>query len=167
MKNLNKKMIVGLLSLVLAGSAFAATSQTSNFQATSTISTSCSLSVTNLVFGTINQTLGSNSASGSWTATCSNGLNYVMTISPGSSGNAEARTMLGTTVGNNDKLVYIISRDFSGTWLLGDVELGNTHKTNGVGNGTAQTTAFYGKVAGGQYVTPDNYSEDLTMTLTF
>lgn len=138
-----------------------------NFQVTATLQATCLLSVTNLNFGVFNSTNTSKTITGTWSATCSNGLAYTMGISSGVSGDPENRIMSSNDSNNNDKLIYTISDSIFFNPVIGEKNEGNVKTISGTGNGAKQDTIFYGLLKGPQFVTPGVYSESLSMTLTF
>jgi len=156
-----------LLALALAAistQAFAGT-ETATFQSTATLNASCVVSATNVNFGTITPASGVTNANGEITSTCSKSLPYTIVISGGTSGIANARTMAGTA-GNTDKLKYYLSptASYSSSW--GDGTNGTTI-VNRTGTGAAQSNTVYGSLPINQYLKPDTYSDNLTVTMTY
>lgn len=70
--------------------------------------------------------------------------------------------MTGSISGNTDTLNYNIYTD---------INYGNVWSTTAVfgmpGNGTNQVFVAFARAPLNQYVTPDNYSDNLTATLTY
>jgi spore coat protein U-like protein len=118
---------------------------------------SCSVSATNVVFGTYTGALVE--ITGTVTVHCSNGAAYDVGLSGGDSGSVTARTMENGTA----KLNYALtSGSYTGTnW-------GNTSPTwvTGTGSGNNQVLTVYGKLAAAQYVAPGSYSDTITVTVS-
>lgn len=162
-----KKSKISLLALALvalSSQAFA-TSITSSLQSTATISSSCLVSATDISFGSYSPRTGS-STSGTITSTCSNAVPYTISMSSGGSGNVSAKAMTGT---KGDTLLYSITNQANQE--LGD-GTGGTVVISLTGTGVAQTTTMQAQIVvlpGGvaQFVTPDNYSDTLTLTVAY
>ena len=164
MKKLTK--ILSALALVgLAQASFAATSTSANFQATATLNSSCVVTATNVAFGTITPAAtGTASATGTITSRCSNNVGYTLSINAGS-GTIAARTMTGATNGNTDKLAYNLYQDAGYATLWGDGTTGS--KVSLTGSGVTQTSTVYGTLSLNQYIKPDTYADNLTVTLSY
>src|ERR1700693_1902401 len=107
MKKLIKKGIVTSLiagfAALAAGSAMAGTA-TAVFQVTSTVTSACTVSSTNVAFGSITPALtGTAAATGTITSTCTKTTPYTLNINAGA-GTFAQRTMAGGLTGNTDKL---------------------------------------------------------------
>ena len=164
------KSKISLLALALAAissQAFAGTTS-ANFQSTATLSSSCVVSATNVNFGTITPAAtGTTTATGTITSTCSNNVAYSLSISAGSSAAITARTMVGGTAGNTDKLAYNLYTESALTNVWGDGTTGNGAKVSLTGTGIAQTSTVFGSLALNQYLKPDTYTDNLTVTLAY
>lgn len=163
MKKLISKMwlILGVMSITAysyAGSA------TGNFQATASLSSTCTISTwTDVLFGTLTPGSTSYYSNEAFNTTCTKGTAYTVTTGYGNAGTSN-RYMLGTTKG--DKLYYNLYTDTSYANIYGDGNNGTT-KLSGIGTGNAQTTIIQVKMAPNQYVTPDNYSDNITLTVNY
>lgn len=166
MKSLLKLSAVAL-AMAIGSSAFAATPQTATFQATATLNSSCLLSATAVAFGTFTPSITANTiaATGTISSTCSNNVPYALSLNAGSNGTIAARQMAGGTSGNTDKLAYNLYKEVAYTNILGDGTTGV--KTSLTGTGVAQTTTVYGKLDGTQFVTPDSYTDTITVTMAY
>ena len=161
------KSKISLLALALAAissQAFAG-SATANFQANATLSSACTVTASNVSFGTITPAAtGTVTANGTITSTCSNNVPYTLAINAGA-GTIAARTMAGGTSGNTDKLAYNLYTSSALTTVWGD---GTTGSTVGMtGTGAVQTNTVYGSLALNQYLKPDTYTDNLTVTLAY
>lgn len=164
-KSLILKSALVLAGLVGASSAFAGTA-TSNFQVTATVAATCTVSSTSVSFGTINPAAtGTATATGGISATCTKSTPYTLAVNAGS-GTFASRTMSGATSGNTDKLAYNLYKDSGYTTVLGD-GTNSTSTIASTGTGAAQSFTTYGSLALNQYITPDNYSDNLTVTLSY
>ena len=73
--------------------------------------------------------------------------------------------MAGLTNGNTDKLAYNLYQDSGYATLWGDGTTGS--KVSLTGTGSTQTSTVYGTLSLNQYIKPDNYADNLTVTLTY
>lgn len=160
-----KITLIAIALAAISSQAFAAGTATANFQATATVSSSCVVTATNVNFGTITpDATGSATANGVITSRCSNKVGYTLSLNAGA-GTIAARKMAGATAGNTDQLAYNLYTDAGATEVWGD---GATGSTVGLtGNGADQTSTVYGKLSLNQYIKPDNYADNLTVTLSY
>ncbi len=164
MKKLNTKLLAALALIGLAQSAMAGTTN-ANFQATATLNSSCVVTATTVAFGTITPAAtGDATATGTVTSRWSNNVAYSPSIN-GGTGTIAARTMGGAAVGNNDKLNYNLYTDAGATQVWGDGTTGS--KVSLTGTGATQTSTVYGKLSLNQYIKPDSYTDNLTVTLAY
>jgi len=115
-------------------------------------------------------TTGSNS----FTVNCSNTTPYYMALQSGNNAStAGLGTLKGATAGNTDTLTYQLCSDSTScATVWGNNGVTNTTVGNGksgTGNGAAQTQTVYAKVTGAApaLVTPDNYSDTVTVSVYF
>lgn len=180
------KLNIVLGALLLSVATFAqAGSATGNFQSGATLNASCQLTGGSINFGSIPTGSGVTNSSGSITVLCNGGLAYNILFSAGNSSNQLARGMSGVTSGNTDSLLYNIYTDTTYTTIIGDGNSGTTHPlsgstsgrpiTNGLSGGRNQYVSsgrliqwtIYGELQNNQFITPDNYSDNLTVTVTY
>jgi len=160
-----KISVIALALAAISSQAFAG-SATANIQATATLNSACVVSATNVAFGAITPAAtGNTTATGTITSTCSKSVPYTLTINAGS-GTIAARTMVGAATGNTDKLAYNLYADAGATLVWGDAT-GSSVKVMGTGSGTAQTSTVYGSLSNNQYLKPDTYTDNLTVTMTY
>lgn len=157
-----------MLALALAAistQSFAGTT-TGNFQSTATLSSSCLVSATNVNFGTITPAAtGTTAATGTITSTYSKDVSYTLKMSSGFSSDVMARTMWGTP-GNTDKLSYNLYTEVAATNIWGDGS-GSSVKVNLTGTGTSQSSTVFGQLPLNQYLKPDTYTDNLSVTLAY
>lgn len=158
-------MAMGVSSLVNTSMA---AGPTGNFQTNAVINSSCVLTASNVAFGGYTPTAAATAlnANGTINATCSNGVVYNLTLDGGKGGIA-TRKMAGGKSGNADFLFYNIYTTSAKTTIFGDGTTGNSGKITMTGNGNSQATTIYGSLLTNQFITPDDYSDNLTVTMTY
>lgn len=156
--------LVFAIVLLPSLSARAATS-TATFGVSATVQATCNISAASLAFGTYTGAVVT--ATSNITVTCTKGTSYNVGLDAGLTPGATVTTrqMKGATTSNTDLLSYALYSDsaMSSNW-------GNTVNTDtvaGTGNGSPQTLTVYGKIPGGQFITPDSYSDTITATITY
>ncbi|MFZ6719038.1 Csu type fimbrial protein [Undibacterium sp. Ji49W] len=92
---------------------------------------------------------------------CSQGTAYVVSLGGGGA-NANARQMSGPS---NATLSYALFQDASHSKLWGNAV--DSNAVAGTGNGNLQNLPVYGRIPAGQVVTPGNYNEAVSITLTY
>lgn len=131
----------------------------------------CSLSTTNLAFGTYNPaTATPTTATGSATANCISvtlAMNATVdfALSAGTSGNAAARQMANGTA----RLNYNIFQDAGHTTVWGNGSNGGTVQTMAIVNllSFTGTKTAYGRIPAKQYVKPGLYTDSIVVTFIF
>jgi spore coat protein U-like protein len=153
--------LLGFLALGLTTtSAFAATA-TTTFNVTATIANICSVTATNLAFGTVPATGAQNTST--ITVTCTPGDSYSVALTAGDSGAEGARYMKGTGA---HQLPYALTEtSYSGAnW-------GTTAgAVAGTGNGAAQPLTVYGTITAAQALAAPvdaTYSDTITVNVTY
>jgi spore coat protein U-like protein len=178
-----KSPLIGLLFSIIVSHVYAETS-TGNFQSTSTLNGSCTLTGGSLGFGAFQpQASGTTTARGTFSVLCTSTSAYDVIVSAGNSNNQQQRSMTGQE--SNDSLQYNIYTDTTYTTIVGDETGGTSHPMTGVVNGRSITNGIssgrsayisigrtvtwylYGSLNNSQYVTPDNYMDNLTITLNY
>ncbi|WP_081715969.1 spore coat U domain-containing protein [Paraburkholderia mimosarum] len=142
----------------------------------------CQLTGGSLNFGAIAVGAAPTNSVGSIQVKC-NGAAYDLKFSEGSSGNQLQRRMVGTTL--SDSLQYNIYTDATYSVVVGDGTNGTSHPLSGkagiqnIVNGKAGLTDaytgglmvkrwdLYGQVPGNQFVSPDNYTDNLVVTVVY
>lgn len=161
------KLKITALAIALAalsGSAMAG-SATTTFQVTATVNASCAIAATNVNFGSVTPAAnGDATATGSITATCTKTTPYTLAINAGS-GTIANRTMAGADSANTDKLAYNLYTGSDHTTVWGETIGADTVGLNG--NGAAQVSTIYGKLPLNQYIRPDSYTDNLTVTINY
>lgn len=141
---------------------------TTTFQTNAVINSSCVLTASSVAFGAYTPTATATAlnANGTINATCSNGVVYSLALDGGKGGIA-TRKMAGAKAGNADLLAYNIYTTSAKTNIFGDGTTGNGSKITVTGNGASQATTIYGSLLTNQYITPDDYMDSLTVTMTY
>lgn len=140
---------------------------TTTFQVKFTVNKACSVSATNLDFGTQDATATNvpGSTNGTITVTCSKGTAYTIGLLPSNNSSTGAGTMAGATTGNTDKVPYQLYQDSGLATVWGNTASTNTVGGSGTGSAQAAVTV-YGKVASANY-TPDAYADTVTVNVVY
>jgi spore coat protein U-like protein len=139
-----------------------------------TVTCSCTVSTTNVVFGAINPLSLSNTDSvGGVTVSCGGIAGLLIPlqvdISKGSSGTYSARTMIYGT----NALSYNLYQDSARSMVFGNgtngtVDASSSMLLNALGLGTPVTIPIYGRVFGAQVTAvPGSYADTIAVTLTY
>ncbi|MBA4242277.1 MAG: spore coat protein [Sphingobacteriaceae bacterium] len=165
MKNFKKSLLATALSLMAISSANAVVT-TSNMQATANVVGACTIEATAMAFGAFTPTATADTlaATSTLSSVCSNGVQYTLSLDKGTGTSIADRSMPGAIAENLDRLQYNIYQEVAHTTLFGE---GVGETIVNVGTGVAQSTTLYGKILTNQFITPDAYAEQLTVTLTY
>jgi spore coat protein U-like protein len=172
-----KKILIYFIALLASSTTYAGIasggSLTINFQVVNYCYIS---SVNGLSFGNYNSING-NTQIGSFNIACTSGVPYKISITPYpfSLGNNFIAQGDGTYVANrymtnNDNTSNILNYEiytdpsYSSVYCINPI-CGNS--VNSIGNGTTQTSYFYGKIPAGQTPTPGNYSASNQIQIDF
>lgn len=162
------RLFAAALCLSLPAPLIAATSTTS-FETSATVADTCSVSATNLAFGSITPVDNTNfDATSTVDVTCSNGTAYNIGLNAGansSDGTVSTRRM-SDGAATPEYLSYQVYSDSGRTTVWG-----NTVGTNTVaatGSGSTQSNTVYGRVPSGQQtVSTGSYADTVTVTVTY
>ena len=102
-------------------------------------------------------------ATGSITVSCTGSGKVIITLSTGSGGSYNPRSMAGPS---SDRLNYYIYKDVALTKLWGDGTSGTTKVSRNYSNNSKTATA-YGKIPSGQNVAIGAYSDIIIVTASF
>lgn len=161
MKN-NK--IWAIMALLFSAIQSQAGTATGNFQSIANLTPTCVVRTwIDINFGSITNGSTSYLSNEPFQITCTKGTTYDVTVS-GGNGTVDNRYMLGQLKG--DKLYYNLYTTTSYTTVYGDGTAG-TVKISGTGDGTTKLSILQAKMQSGQWVTPDNYQDNITLTLTY
>lgn len=160
---LGKSRIAVFIVALVPIAAGAATS-TSNFQVSATVSSSCSMSTSNLSFGTYDP-LALVAATGTTTVsvTCNLTTPYALKLDGGSTASSISSRAMTDGAGHN--LSYQLYTSALHTTVWGDGTTGST--VTGVGTGLAIPSVVYGQISTGQNVPNGTYNDTIAVTLSF
>lgn len=175
LKILFTSLALGALSPTFAGTI------DSNFAVNATVEPVCYLTAQDINFGVVDIKAPTNSI-GVVKIRCTSIQAHDLALSHGHSNNQLQRTMLGQA--NLDLLKYNIFTTPSYDTIIGDGANGTTHPIYGKSNGrdffgslygrplyqsmTGDIEFYlYGQIFENQYVAPDNYKDNLMITLTY
>lgn len=157
--------------LVVAGGALSlnsmAATDTGTFGVTATVAASCTVSGTDLDFGTTVNVLGGDvDQTSTLTATCTNGSAYTIGLDAGSGASATVTDRKMTHTDTTSTLNYTLFTDAGRSTNWDDV--GGTNVGTGTGNGAAQNLTVYGRIPTGQTgAIAGAYSDTITATIDF
>jgi spore coat protein U-like protein len=147
--------VLGIAMLCLATAPAQAATATTTFGVSATVQATCSVVATAMSFGTYIPTAASTSTS-TVTATCTTGATPTFTLSAGLGTGATVTNRL--MMNGGILLGYGLYSDAAHTQNFGTTATTMT-------SGTAVT--IYGQVPAGQYVTPNLYSDTITVTVSY
>lgn len=131
------------------------------FGATASSALACSVSATDLAFGTINPLIsGATDSASSITVTCPSSTSYSITLSAGNGTYAERELHSGTHV-----LSYNIYTDAARTIVWGDGTGGVAVEGTADSDGTIHTA--YGRVPHDPAAVPASYADSIVVTISF
>ena len=131
------------------------------FMVTATVAAACTVSATNLNFGTY-MSSADDYATSTITVTCTNTTPYTVGIDYGVTNQPQNRYM---TSAGGAALQYLLFQDAAHTVAWG-VPFYNT-AYSGTGTGAAQALTVYGDLYAGQYGTPGSYTDTLTVYVNY
>ena len=167
LRNLCPRGFAALLMSLGSAVAVAATS-TTTFDVTATVADACSVSATNLAFGSVTPVDNANiDATSTVTVTCSLGTSYAVALDAGSNestaGDVTTRRM--KDAGTN-YLSYQMCSDTGRTTVWGDTA--GTNDVTGLGTGLGVPVVVYGRIPAGQQETATgSYSDTVNVTVTY
>lgn len=150
---------IGSLMAMQGAQAATATATMNN---TATVAKYCTVTTGSLAFGTYTGAANA-TTSATITATCTNTTSYSVALDAGTTTGATETARLLKAASSAATLAYSITSDAGYTTNWGTTAGAQA----GTGNGSAQTLTAYGKIASGQFVTPDSYTDTVTVTLTY
>ena len=161
------RILIGLFFLLFGREIEAATS-TAPIGVSATVIAACALGTSTLAFGAFTPGGSALNANGSLIITCTNGDNYTIALNAGSgSGATIPIRVLTQPTAPTGKLQYTIYTTTARTTVWGNGTTGST--VAGTGSGVAQTITVPGTIFAGQggTATPGNYTDSVTITVTF
>lgn len=158
-----KKFLFTISLALLASQSMADSASTTIVAGSAKINSTCTVSVLPIDFGTIKSN-SQNQQSTILTSTCTKGTTFSIALSSGNSSDFSNRYM--NLSDNSDQLKYNIYFDAFYNNIIGDGN-NNTVTINDTGTGADQSYTLFGKTPTGQYVSPGNYSDLITATLSY
>lgn len=159
-----KKTIAGAVAAALAlssGPAFAATA-TGQFNVKMTITASCTVgTAADLDFGTAGSIASNVDATTNLQVTCTNGATYNVGLSNGGNFSGGTRRMIS----GSNFINYELYRDSGRSQPFGNTV--GTDTVAGTGNGAAQSIPVYGRVPAQPGVAVGDYTDVVTITVTY
>ncbi len=153
-----------LLCALLPGAANAST-VTTTFNVTASVSDACSTSATDLAFGSYEPLSSSaNDSTNTITVRCTLGTSYQIGLNQGTYGSSvTARKMQRTS--ETELLNYALYRDVARTLNWGETL--DTDTVSAVGTGVSVNHTVYGRIAAEQNVPTGSYTDLITVTVTY
>lgn len=155
--------LLASMSVLLTGSAMAATA-TGTFTASITIQSSCSVISTNtLAFGTQGILTSNVDTTSALVVQCTNTTPYNVGLNAGTTAGGTTTTRL---MNNGDATVaYKLYSDSGRTTNWGDTV--GTDTVSSTGNGAQQTLTIYGRAPVQTTPAPATYTDTITVTITY
>jgi spore coat protein U-like protein len=158
-----KRLLVAATALVgtVAAQNAWASSQTVSLSVGASVPTVCAVVTTSaLGFGALTVTSAA-TAQGTITLNCTAGGSVTVSLNNGAQPNTGQNVMIGTANAAHT-LNYSLYQDgaYSTAWIPASPEVVS-------GTGASQVLQVYGKMLSGQTLTPDTYSDTVTVTVTY
>ena len=151
---------LALGSTLISKPAFAATA-TANMTVSATVPVTCTIATGDMIFGNYSSTEDT-TAQTTITATCSSGTNAIIGLNTGVHGSDGNRELLNTSgTGRLDYDIYL--DNYVTVWG----QAGDQNTKEVVPNGNPQAFIAYGVIFPGQNVPVGNYSDTVTVTITY
>jgi spore coat protein U-like protein len=146
--------------------ALSALSGSFSFPVTANVINDCTISASNIDFGSKGLLSSTLTAAGSLSVACTNSGAYAISLSAGNGVNATSATRYMTLAGASDKIGYGLypSASYSVPW--GDGTSGST-TVSGTGNGATQSIPVYSRVLPQPTPPPGSYSDTVIATVIF
>lgn len=162
----NLKRIIAFCVLFLGSTSIWAATATTTFAVSANVVPTCSVSAAAMNFGAAipNPIASDVNATSTITATCSNGAGYTIALNGGTT--AGGTVAIRRLAAGANTVNYTIYSDAGRTTVWGDGTLG-TSVMNGAGSGAAQPITVYGRIPAGQAPGTGNFTDLVTVTITF
>lgn len=170
LKNLRNTTALTFVGALLVYSAVGtisaqATTSSSTFNVTASISSSCTFTTNALAFGTYNGTSAA-SATASVLPTCTNGTGYTFVLSEtsDSAGGFYYLSNGGSTTNTANMVFFKVGSD---SGVTSPITSSATPSLAGTGNGSQQTVTFYGVIPAQTGKNTGSYSRTLTWVISY
>jgi len=159
--------LAGLMAVAVSAQPALAAVTSSTMAVDATVTANCTVSTTALAFGNVNVTSGSNvDNTGGISVLCTNGTAWAASANAGLGTGASLATR--KMANGTNLLNYALYTESTRTSVWGDGVGGTTATISGTGNGSAQASTIYGRVASGQTSLPaGSYADTVTVTVTY
>ncbi len=139
---------------------------TASFNASVVLGGACTIVAAPLDFGTVASLATAHTASGTITATCSNGMPYTIALNAGTTtGNTIAARRLSLNGAGPGVVSYQLYLDTGHSMPWGDGTSGAVY--NGTGSGTSQAIPVHGRVPAQATPAAGTYRDTITATITY
>lgn len=152
----------GLLSILL-NCGILVTTESTTFNATANVPTTCRVTASDLDFGTVGTLTGAHDGSTTLAPVCTNGTPYQLGLDGGLA-LATDPTQRKMTKGT-EFVLYGLYRDAARTQPFGSTIGSNT--VSGTGAGLAQSVPVYGRIGPQPTPSPGTYNDTVVVTLTY
>ncbi|WP_332309142.1 spore coat U domain-containing protein [Candidatus Burkholderia verschuerenii] len=140
---------------------------TLSFTVQATVINDCTINASNISFGTSGLLKSTLTANGTITVACTNAAPWSVALNAGTSANATvASRRRMTRTGGTEQVTYQLYQDSAFTKPWGDGTVGTVAYT-GVGTGSSQNIAVYGRVLPQTSQPAGSYSDTVMATVTY
>ncbi len=147
-----------------SGSAWATPqTQTAALPVTALITNACSVNTATLAFGQV-AVSGTTNGTGTINVTCTIGGTYAVSLDSGQNALLTQRRVLSSSPVAGSYLNYNVYTDAARTLAWGTTAATGT---TGIGTGSAVSYSVYGQIPAGQSIVVGNYSDSVTVTVTY
>lgn len=158
----NRLILLALSSWLASATGVQAATTTDTFVVSANVSATCSVIANDLTF--VDYSGNDLAAASTISVTCTTGTTYNAGMDQGTYGTSVSDRKMQIVAGT-DTLNYGLYRDASHTQNWGETV--GTDTVAGTGNGAAQSIDVYGLIPAGQNPPVGNYSDTITVTLTY
>ena len=151
-----------LIGVVAAQDTWALTATTS-IGVSASVGAVCSVTTSTLAFLTVNTGTGVTNANATVNVTCTTGATYDVGLGYSANAIGNQRYLKGLIPANT--LQYNLSAAIAGGANWGNVSEVDT--VQGTGSGVAQPLTVFGQIPGSQTLTNDQYTDTVTVTVTY
>jgi spore coat protein U-like protein len=137
----------------------------SSFTVSATVLASCSVSASNLNFGTTGLLTSNIDAANSLSVTCATGTAYNVGLSAGNGSGATMAARKMTKASTTNTTTYSLYRNAARTQVWGTTI--GTDTQSGTGTGSAQSLTVYGRVPSQTTPPPGVYTDTIVVTVTY
>lgn len=162
---MNRRMLIVLAALYPATMPALADTDTTTFEVTATVADSCTVEADDLVFGAYDPFAGTAlDEEGEVRVHCTKGTDYDIGLDEGENPDVEQRRMSHETEGE-EFLDYELYSDPGRESRWGDTS--GTDTVSDTGTGSVQAHPVYGRIPAEQNVEAGNYSDTISVTVSF